>query len=195
MSRAVPAHLAAIEDARLDQAAEAARMARRNQPKGLLVVAGLLLAAMLLYLVFAAFSLQAANKDLNAMRGRAEDAVRYAGELKALRALGAINPAVTSSASQLRTRVEQAGLDAGLSQTVKLPIERAESVIVGLGSRQYKYTYDITDPNLGALLAWVQKSVAAVPGLEVYGIKLKPEPNQWRLTVTFSRWQKTEGSS
>ncbi len=192
MSRAVPAHLAPIEDARLEQAAQAARTARRNQPKGLLLIAGVLLAAMLLYVLFAVFARQSAISSMESARERAQEAVRQAGELKALRAVAQTNPGATASATQLRSRIEQAGVDAGLSKVVPLPNERVETLIPGLGSRQYKYDYELTDPNLAALLSWVERSVAAVPGIEVYGISLRPEANHWRLRVTFSRWQKTE---
>ncbi len=192
MSRAVPAHLAPIEDARLEQAAQAARTARRNQPKGLLLIAGVLLAAMLLYVLFAVFARQSAISSMESARERAQEAVRQAGELKALRAVAQTNPGATASATQLRSRIEQAGVDAGLSKVVPLPNERVETLIPGLGSRQYKYDYELTDPNLAPLLSWVERSVAAVPGIEVYGISLRPEANHWRLRVTFSRWQKTE---
>jgi hypothetical protein len=192
MSRAVPAHLAPIEDARLEQAAQAARTARRNQPRGLLVASGVLLLAMALYVLFALASRNSAAEAMESAKARAEEAVRYAGELKALRAMAQTNPGATASATQLRSRLEQAGVESGLSKVVPLPNERTETLIPGLGSRQYKYDYELTDPNLAALLAWVERAVEVVPGLEVYGISLRPEANHWRLRVTFSRWQKTE---
>ena len=194
MSRAVPSHLAPLEDARLEQAASAARTARRNQPKGLFVIAGVLLLLSMIYALTAWMSYREAGEDLADAHTQADTAVKMAGKLQALRAAASSNPTQGGSASLLRTRIEQAGLDAGLSRAVTVPTSRSQP-FPSLGSVQWKYSYEnITDPSLSALLAWVEKSVASVPGLEVYSISIKPQPNQWQLRVTFSRWEKAEGS-
>jgi len=193
MSRAVPAHLAAIEDARLEQAGAAARTARRNQPKGLLVASGIVLLITLIYVITAFSSRRSAMQSLEESRDQAESALQMASELQALRSVAAANPREVGAASLLRTRVEAAGLEAGLSRPVSVPKTRNQPN-TALGSVLYKFDYEVGDPSLSALLTWVEKSVAAVPGLEVYSLTIRPQPNSWSLKVTFSRWEKDQGS-
>jgi hypothetical protein len=193
MSRTLPAHLSAIEDSRLDQAALAARTARQNQPKGLLVLGSLFLLAALIYVAVGFFSQRDAAKQLADSRTEAETAVQLAGRLRALKAAASAAPAATATVSSLRTRVEQAALDAGLNR-IPLPQERKDTEQKSLGSRKTHFEYNVSDASLPALLLWMQKAVAAVPGLEVSVVNLTPEANTWRLRVTFSRWEKVEGS-
>jgi hypothetical protein len=194
MSRTLPAHLGPIEDARVEQAAAAARTARQNQPKGLLAMASLLLLAALIYVAMSVVAQQAASDRLKGARSEAEEAVQLAGKLKALKVAASANPTTTATVSSLRTRIEQAGLEAGLSKNVPLPQERKDTVQVSLGSRKTHFEYTVADPSLPALLTWMQKAVAAVPGLEITSVSVVPEANNWRLRVIFSRWEKVEGT-
>jgi hypothetical protein len=194
MSRSLPSHLASIEVARLEQAAVAARTARQNQPKGLLIIGSLLLVAALIYILVGFFAQREAAEQLRASREAAEEAVQLAGRLRALKAAATSAPAATATVSSLRTRVEQAALDAGLSKNIPLPQERRDTVQPTLGSRKTHFEYNVSDPSLPAMLSWMQKAVAAVPGLEISNVTITPEANNWRLRVTFSRWEKVEGS-
>jgi hypothetical protein len=187
MSRA---NLAAQEEARLALAATAARAERQNQPKVLLYGAGLLLLIALIFLGTSFRTSVAAASDLRAQRKQAEDIVKDAGELKAIREAVKSGP-VNQSAIQVRTRIEQAGADVGLKARVPTANTRTDPQ-PGLHSKQMRYDYEIRDEELPKLLQWVQKSVQDVPGLEVYSISLKPEAHQWTLRVSFSRWERIE---
>lgn len=192
MSRA--AVNASIDDVRLQQAGQAARTARRNQPKGLLLVAGLVLLAACIYVGMALYARRAARAELSQAQSQAESAVRMAARLRAQRAAVAANPVETQPATQVLSRIQQAGVDAGLKKRVDLPPSPTTELPQGYSSKQTRWVFTAQDEDVAALLRWVERAVAAVPGLEVNAISLRPELHTWQLRVTFSRWEKVEGS-
>lgn len=195
MSR-VPAHLTAIEDARLELASAAARTARRNQPKGMLLFSGAVLVGALIFLLTSVMSRQSALSRLEKSKQQAESAVQLAGRYKALRAASTASPTVQATGSQqIFSRLEQAGAEAKLERTVPLPKPPRTDKPPGFGSVQSKFDYTVTDKSLSAILRWLELSVAAVPGLEINSVSLKPDQHTWTIRVTFSRWEKlVEGS-
>ena len=55
-----------------------------------------------------------------------------------------------------------------------------------------KFDYEVRDESLAALMDWMNRAVAAVEGLEVYSVSIKPEAQAWNLRVTFSRWEREQ---
>jgi hypothetical protein len=186
-------NLAAQEEARLAMAAVAARAERLNQPSILLYLAALLLLAALIFLGVEFRASLSASSHLSSEKSQAEETIQKAGRLKALREAAQAEPSLSQPATQVRTRIEQAGVDVGLKNRVPLPTTRTERP-PGLGSMQTRFDYEVRDEDLQRLLQWTQKAVTDVPGLEVYSISLRPEAHQWILRVSFSRWERTEGS-
>jgi hypothetical protein len=192
MSRATS--LAAQEESRLALASAAARAERQNQPKGLLYGAGLLLLVALIFVGLALRTSLEAGDDLATQKGQADQVIKQAGKFKALSDAAKAGPELNNqSLTQLRTRIEQAGLDVGLKAKIPLPQTHDERP-PGLGSKQTRYDYEVRDEDLPKLLQWVQKSVADVPGLEVYSISLRPDAHQWIMRVSYSRWERIEGT-
>ena len=193
MTRAGIPTFAAQEETRLALAAAAARAERQNQPKVLLYAAGLLLLAALLFLGITFRASLAAASDLKTQKRQAQETIDQAGLLKALHEAAAAAPELVQPATQVLSRIEQAGVDAGLKNKVPIPRPRFETP-PGLGSKQTRLDYEIRDESLPRMLDWMERAVAEVPGLEVYSVSLKPETHQWILRVTFSRWERTEGT-
>lgn len=182
--------IAAQEETRLALAAAAARAERQNQPKFLLYAAGALLAAAIIFVGVAFSGSLAASADLASQKKQAETTVQLAGRYRALKA-AAQNGPTYQPATQIRTRIEQAGVDAGLKDRVPLPQTHTDPQR-SIGSQQTRFDYEVRDENLPNLLAWMQKSLADVPGLEVYSLTLRPEAHKWKLNVSFSRWERIE---
>jgi hypothetical protein len=183
--------LAAQEETRLALAAAAARAERQNQPKALLYAAGALLLAALIFVAVAFSSSLAAAADLATQKKQAEATVQLAGKYKALKEAAKNQGPNNQPATQIRTRIEQAGVDAGLKDHVPLPTTRTDPQR-SIGSQQTRFDYEVRDESLPNLLAWIQKSLADVPGMEVYSITLRPEAHKWKLNVSFSRWERIE---
>ena len=52
------------------------------------------------------------------------------------------------------------------------------------------YRYQIVkDTSLQALMEWVRRATE-IPGMEVTELKLKAEPTDWNVDVTFRRWER-----
>jgi hypothetical protein len=190
--------LAAQEETRLALAAVAARTERQNQPKALLYAAGLLLVGAMIFLGVSFQGSVAAAKELATQKKQAEDVAKQAGRLKALREYLASDPGVNQAAPQVLTRIEQAAVDVGLKvPTPLMPSARHNDRAPGATSQLAHLDYEIRAESLPLLLQWVQKAQDNVPGLEVYGVSLRPASpsgaHQWVLRVSFARWEKVEG--
>jgi hypothetical protein len=183
--------LAAQEETRLALAAAAARAERQNQPKFLLYAAGALLLASLIFVAVAFGNSHAASSDLAAQKKQAAQTIQLAGRYKALREAAKSEPGANPQVMQIRTRILQAGGDVGLKDPIPVPVTRTEPQR-SIGSQQTRFDYEVRDESLPNLLAWVQKSLADVPGLEVYSITLRPEAHKWKLNVSFSRWERID---
>jgi hypothetical protein len=186
--------LAAQEETRLALASAAARAERQNQPRALLYAAGLLLLIALIFVGVAFRGSLAAASDLRTQQKQTDDVIQRAGRLKALREASTSDTSLNQPLSQLISRIEQSGVEAGLKNHLSVPVKREEKP-PGMGAKQTRLDYEVKDDDLPRLLQWVQKATAAVPGLEVYSVSLKPEAHQWTLRVSFSRWERIEGTS
>jgi hypothetical protein len=184
---------AAQEDVKLALAAEAARAERQNQPKGLLYGAGVLLLAALVYLGVSFLESGSAAFAMRKERANANLVIEQAGKLKSLHEASATEgPHLGQPVTQVRSRIEQAGVDVGLKSRVPIPTTRDGEK--SPGGKQVKFDYEVRDEDLSKLLAWMERAVSQVPGLDVYSVSLKPEAHLWMLRVTFSRWERTEGA-
>ena len=175
MSRAGVTTLAEQEEARLNLASVAARAERHNQPRGLVYGASVLLLAALIFVGVAFEGSAGALKDLKTQRDQAQSVIKQAGELKALHEAAANGADVFQSAPQVLSRIQQAALDVGLKGRVPIPSQSVGRATV-YKSQQRRFDYpEVKDESLPALLRWMDKAVADVPGLEVYAVTLKPD--------------------
>lgn len=182
------------DDQRLELAAAAARARRANEPRALFLFSLVLVAGALLVLSFAWQSYARAAKGLREEEARARSAASKVAELRALQAAGSEAGAQANEPiSKFRSRIERAGVEAGLKDQVKLP-EESRTPDRKLGTQQVFFTYDLHDPSLEALMRFMHEAVAEVPGLEVHTVFIKPEPATWQLKVKFSRWERLEGT-
>lgn len=182
------------EEARALAAAQASALERRNRPLHLPVIAGVLLGVALISLLVSWSGYSKAQRSLEFQRTRAGSIAVEVARLKQLRETAASNEGVAGlnePMTQLLPRITSAGVAVGLKDPVRLPTNRTDAPTRD-GARLRRLEYDVADESLTNLLAWVERSLAEVPGLEVYRVVLRPEPQRWRLRITFSRWEKTE---
>lgn len=184
------------DDDRARQSMDALRAERRSQPRHLIALAAVLVLVAGGVTWSSSSSLAAARKSLKFQQTQAEDIAIAAAQLNQLRAASATEGSRENEAvPQLRSRIAQAAADAGLKNPNILPSsERPELRRPGLNSIQRKFSYDLRDESLPALLKWIELATRDVPDLEVYSVKLLPEQQQWHLLVTFSRWERADSS-
>jgi hypothetical protein len=186
-----------VEERRRDLAALAARSARANTPAHLVLLGGLAVAGALLYLVVAWRGYAAAAARLESEQRTAAQVVEAAGRLRALAAAEAAQgsgPRLAEGGQRVYGRIEQAGVEAGLRDRVPVPVSTRSDKIQGTDISRVQRDYDIRDPNLGAIVAWMNRACEAVPGLEVYSMTVRPEAQAWNVKIRFTRLERAEGS-
>jgi len=195
----IPANLPPLDDELHEQRVlEAARRERLNRPRHLVALSIVLLLIASGFVVYAWTQRAAAFEELATQRTQADLVVGVATKLKALEAKAAAEgrPKWGAPITEIRSKIQQAATLAGLkSAGTLLPQEQTDQLDRKLGVQRKKLTYrEVRDESLENLLRWVQSTAAEIPGLEVYALDiLQPEPNQWKITVVFSRWERIGG--
>lgn len=185
------------EDRRHEIVAMAARTERANQPRHLLVIAGVLVVAATVYLFTGWRAHAIAMVSLREEQRHAETVQTALGSLKALQAAGNnAGPKANESSDTILSRIQKAGTDAGLKNPVPLPGPNAGRPTRTNSNKDVAkatWRYTISDPSLPALWEFLRHATEAVGGLEVYSVSLRPSGLNWEMTVEFCRWERVEG--
>jgi hypothetical protein len=178
------------EDAKFELAMAAAGRERINRPRALLVLA---VVVMLVALVAAAWglasrrsaraSLTRALADQAAVETMAADWKKLLDEER-----DAGSEMMGKRMPDLLTQIEARATRAGLKDKPSPPRQNPQTR-AGVTVTEYYYT-NVKDPSLKALLEWLRLTTAEIGGLEVYSLNLRPDPNNWNMTVTFRRWER-----
>jgi hypothetical protein len=179
------------DEARFELAMAAAGRARRNRPTALVVAgaAALALAAVLTIWGVSARATawaalkreQGASASLDLLRAeweRLDEAQREGGDSQAGRVI-----------RDLQAQMESLATRAGMKAIPNHPRIPTPSLRGGVQVYEYHYS-EVRDPELKALVEWMRLATTEIPGLEVYSVILTPEANNWKLDVTFRRWQR-----
>ena len=192
MSRGAPP----ADDLRQSLAGLAAGAEQRNRPRAFVLLATLVLLAGVGYAWSGLIQRSSSRHDASAAQRNSEVTLKAAAELKALidaQGRGAVT--VVEPTSQLLSRIEAAGPRARL----KKPIPVGTKSVTPARDRTWnlvKVTYsNIKDQSLESILAWIRLSTELVPGMDVSVLTVRPEATEWSVSVTFSRYERTEGSS
>lgn len=183
------------DDAAATLALKAARTQRRNQPQYLVLLGVLALVATSVWTVVNWTNSRGAAERAEAARSQAQRAMEAVAKLEKFAAANQGGANLAVAPANIRSTIESAGSRAGLSTPV------------GVGSQstsragddewnQVRYAYTLRDESLAAMLRWVEIVKQDVPDLEVSAVSIVPEANEWRMTVTYVRFErKAEGST
>ncbi|MEQ8770159.1 MAG: hypothetical protein RIB60_06585 [Phycisphaerales bacterium] len=178
-------------DERYEAAAIAAARQRRNQPRGLVVLGGVLFLGACVALLGAWVSRASAQEELLTQRGETLEVQRLAAELSAYRDARAADPARTrvfAPDPNFRSKVANAARQVGLAQADDF-ITPQQSNRTVQGGRRVDWPYSLTDPDLEAVLEWIRLVTRQIPGTFVSNIDVRPQGNQWRVEVTLSYYE------
>jgi hypothetical protein len=182
------------EERRAELAALAARTRRANEPRSLVVLAGVGVLVSAVVLGLSVLSYVGAALEARAERERAGAIATRVAHLRALGERASTDAADAGESTRFRSRIDRAGVEAGLRDPLRVPAEAIPDIDRTKGTRQVQLTFDIRDPSMEALVQFMQRAVAEVPGLEVQSIQIKPEAQVWYLQVKFARWERLEGT-
>ena len=182
------------EEARFAAAAEAAAAERRNNPRYLLAIAGLVLAVALLWLFSSWSAWSSARAALVKQQKDRETITRNVADLRALKAVQGADsgPRLAEQEGAIRSRLRDIGRAAGLKEEDITPKSVKRDQRKDLGSVLLTASFEARDESMGPLLAWLDRATTEMPGLEVYKISIRPEAQKWLMQVTFSRWEKPD---
>lgn len=182
------------EEARFAAAMQAASAERRNNPRYLIVIAGVVLALSLLWL-FSSWSAWSSAKGALVKQQRDRETItRNVADLRALKALQGSDsgPRLAEQEGAIRSRLRDIGRAAGLKEENITPKSVKRDQRKDLGSVLLTASFEARDESMGPLLAWLDRATTEMPGLEVYKISIRPEAQKWLMQVTFSRWEKPD---
>jgi type II secretory pathway component PulM len=184
-----------LREVRERLAVTAAMSERRNSPRHLLFLALFLLLVSIVVLFWSMRSRQSAGAGLDAATAEAARVRQLVAEYGTLKAAGAdttksrLNEPLTSFYS----RIEAAATRAGVKDRIPSARPQGDTRDARTGAVQKRIRYErVQDPDLSALVRWMQYACEDVAGLEVYSLKVQPlvgTPN-WQVEVTFSRWER-----
>ncbi|MEI7658702.1 MAG: hypothetical protein WCK33_11620 [Phycisphaerae bacterium] len=182
------------DEERFVAASQAAAAERRNNPRYLIGIAGLVLAVSLLWL-FSSWSAWSSSRAALVKQQRDRETITSnVAELRALKALQGADsgPRLAEQEGAIRSRLRDIGRAAGLKEENITPKSVKRDQRKDLGSVLLTASFEARDEAMQPLLAWLDRATAEMPGLEVYKISIRPEAQKWLMQVTFSRWEKPD---
>ncbi|MBL8962559.1 MAG: hypothetical protein KF787_11875 [Phycisphaeraceae bacterium] len=189
------AGISRVDERREQLAASAAMGERRNRPMHLLVLSSALLLVSCVTMLWSMSARNAARSALRSAQDEARTVKALVAEWKGLKA-------DTSSSSGTRpneplttfySRIESAAERAGVRDKIPSAQPQSDTRDARTGAVQKKIRYQrVNDPDLGALVRWLESACQDVPGLQVYSVRIQPMTMQgmWQMDVTFSRWER-----
>jgi hypothetical protein len=181
------------EEMRLERAMAAAERERRNRPRGLVVLAALVL---VVSGVAAATGVAARSRTFRELTGVLDDQAHVeamAAEFRALaeRQRTAGTQGAGQSMPNFRSRMESLARTAGLTGALPQPLEAAP----GQGPVVTRiWTYELQEASIKPVLEWIRLATVdranRIEGLEVYSLDLKPGPDKWNINLKLRRWER-----
>lgn len=188
------AHPALSDEARFELAMAAAARERRNAPRFLLFLAGLLV---LLALVIALFQWRAWSRDGREARIAMARQTAVAAQLTEYAALKAKSGGAEKEHAgfdKLVSTGESTATQVGLAKPAKPREPERPDVKGNLRYRTWAYAR-VSSPRAGPLMDWVRLMLERMPGLRVSSIKLTPGADGWKMDVTFAGIERVGGGS
>ena len=184
-------------DDRYELAAIAQNQERLNYPKHLIFV-GLMLVGLALIIFIVGWRMRSSALKANSLKAVELASINeLIDELNTLEATQANDPDqdLYQPIPDIFSRLERFATQAKLENKLVLPSGRRNTnrsrPITG-NARQMLYPYTIRDSSLEHMLDWIKISTEQIAGLEVTDLEIKPAKQNWTMTVTLSRYERTQ---
>jgi len=181
------------DERRATMAAHAARTERANRPIHLVALACVLLIVAAGALMLAWGRLNAAKTQITSAAAQRERFIELGTRWREIAARASTDqgPKAGESITTLGSRIQGQASRAGMVNSPGVPTPRDVARPGQPTKRAIMSFTNVKDPDLTALLRWIDLSLEEVPGLELYALTLKVEGDQWNLSsVQFSRWER-----
>mgnify|MGYP001192676824 CR=1 FL=1 len=188
-----PDRAAMTREDRDELASLAQAAARRNRPTHLVAAAVVLLVGALAMAGSALLSRQSAERALARAASENVRARALIDEIKRITnerqggsgTVSRENDPVPNFGSTMSNLASQAGLSVGIPQE--------QSQASGAYIRR-NYTYNLSTPNLDAVMTWVQRTAQEIPGTQVTGLTVTPQAANriWTVSIKFARLERSQ---
>lgn len=173
-----------------DELATAALVAeRRNRPRGVVILCGVVAAIAVVVLLWSTVSVFRTRSAQSKQLGYLEQTQSLVATLHGLRSSGQNNGLEDpfKPLPKLQTTIEGLAVGAGLKKP-NLPNRSLE----GRGAiQEVRLKYDqIRENDIAKVLTWIDSVVSDIPGVFVHQLRIDPQANTWNVNVTFSRWER-----
>lgn len=184
-----------IQDLKFELGAAAARQQKQNRPAQLIAIAGVVFIVALILMIWSVVGRLGAESKLARQESQAKETITLAARLAQLQdaATQSEGAGKFDTITDIRSRLKTAASSSGLKAELPLPKPRTVNNPRS-NAQQQRLEYEVKDESLDAIIRWIEKSQAEIPGLEVFALNLRPEANAWNCKVTFSRWEWAKGS-
>ncbi|CAN5741813.1 hypothetical protein BH11PLA1_BH11PLA1_20160 [soil metagenome] len=177
-----------------DLAARASAAARRNRPLWLIAIGGVLLVAAVIYALYGLALGAAAAASLASQSSKTAELAALVEQINQFKTDDAAGSDRYRVDTALASKLDTAARDVGLTMTIALNEEDKNRTVRNLGQRRLQV--DAKGQTAEAILQFLQRAAADVPGLELAYVKLDPalvknEQDQptWNCTMKFTRWE------
>lgn len=188
------------DQARMELAMAAASAERANRPRGLVILAGVLLVGAIIYAVTGLMARSATLDRVESARSRAREQLAITERIKGLQERQATRG--LKADPRVSKAIEELAAAAGVkADAAGKPLVVPESEVTGIavpGVTQKKYTAKVTGQDPKALLQWLVgvQSSGDTKGVEIFQLTLRPDPASagvvtggWSMDIEFVRWE------
>lgn len=190
----------AQDQARMELSMAAASAERANRPRGMVILAGLLLIGAVIYAVSGLMARAATLENVESARSRARELDAITDRIKALQLQQATRG--LKADPRVSKAIEELAAAAGVkADAAGKPLVVPESEVTGIavpGVTQKKYAAKVTGQDPKALLQWLVgvQSSGDTKGVEIFQLTLRPDASSagvvsggWSMDIEFVRWE------
>jgi hypothetical protein len=170
----------------------ASRAERANRPVSLLYLAGGIFVLAVCVLAYFLAARVSASSALGFESERSARIDRLVARLKEFDRVNEERRDELRPVTTMQTEIADAAVEAQLKTKLAPALPGQAKGPGDLTRRTWRYS-DLHEESLEKVFDWISRSLRAIPGLELIGLTLRPEPTSWRIDVVFGRWERTGG--
>lgn len=175
---------ALTDDDRFDLQFAASATERRNQPRALVLIAGVVLTTTLLAVVLGNGALSKAESSIRRESAREAELKRLITQLESDDE--STQTLVYPPDPRAKLKIKEATQNAGIANVTSEPTSTPRPLPDGIEHIDYAYR-GLASHSIESLFLAVKASLGAVEGLHVKEIKLTPSDKGWTMDITYTR--------
>ena len=165
------------------------RTERTNRPTSYIVLAGAALLLSMLFVGYYALARSSASSRYQAEVTRAAAVQRLVQKLQAYDNANESLREQFAPLPDLQSRIADAATAAGLKSRPAAQTPVTSGNAGDLVRRTWRYN-DIREESIEKTFDWINRCTREVRGLELIGLVVRPEAQNWKVEVTFGRWER-----